>query len=82
MAQDKNVMQWVRMNKGEAQLYKIEMPDGSFLIGVAGLSPSDSEWQKLVSTLNFKVSASGRMLLRHREDHPERDPPGIPRRQN
>jgi len=65
VAQDKNVMQWVRMNKGEAQLYKIEMPDGSFLIGVAGLSPSDSEWQKLVSALNFKVSASGRMLLRH-----------------
>ncbi|OIR05991.1 hypothetical protein GALL_117880 [mine drainage metagenome] len=64
MVPDKKMMQWVRLNKGNAVMLKIEMPDASFVIGVDGLRPADPEWQKLVSILNFRPSASGRLLLR------------------
>ena len=56
---------WARLNRDGARLRKIEMPDGSFVIGLSGLSAADVEWQKFISVLNFRPSASGRLLLRH-----------------
>lgn len=57
-------MQWLKTGKKNAFAHMIEMPDNSFVIGILGLSPSDSEWQRAVANHQFKVSASGRALLR------------------
>lgn len=57
-------MQWVKTGKKNVSFHQIEMPDNSFVIGIIGLSPSDREWQLAVGNHDFKVSASGRTLLR------------------
>lgn len=57
-------MQWLKTGKSGATFNMIEMPDNSFVIGILGLQPSDPEWQRAVSNFQFRVSASGRVLLR------------------
>lgn len=66
MNNENKVMQWLRLGCRNSVLLKIEMPDGSFAVGINGLTPSDSEWQKLVSINGFQPSASGRLLMRHK----------------
>ncbi len=56
-------MQWIETGVN-AKIKNIEMPDGSFAIGIIGITAFDYAWQKALSELNFKVSVSGRVLLR------------------
>lgn len=57
-------MKWIDPVKKGVSLRMIEMPDSSYVIGILGLAPSDMAWQKAVSELNFRISASGRVLMR------------------
>lgn len=57
-------MQWLKTGKKGTSVNMIEMPDNSFVIGILGLQPSDPEWQRAISNFQFRISASGRVLLR------------------
>ena len=57
-------MKWIDSGKAGVSIKQVEMPDGSFAIGVFGLTNRDHEWLKATTNHRFKVSVSGRVLLR------------------
>ncbi len=56
-------MKWIKSGLEKVKIKLLELPDGSFAVGVINLDRNSQEWVDAVS-LGFKPSANGRTLLR------------------
>ncbi len=56
-------MKWIKSGLEKVKIKLLELPDGSFAVGIINLDRNSQEWVDAVS-LGFKPSATGRTLLR------------------